>query len=146
MKKIFLVMLSVIMICSICFVLAGCSPDSKKNDSKKNVVGVWKNVTWKEGRFEKYLYVYEDGTCDSYGTLSKAENYPDIVEYNSEHYHAYKAEWSIEGEYFVIGSTGYIGSSIEKYKINGTNMYDSQGKLVYEKTSYDVRNDVVITK
>lgn len=141
MKKIFLVMLSVIMICSICFVLASCSPVSKKD-----VVGVWENVTWEKGDFEKYLYVYEDGTCDSYGASEFAEKETDMAKYNSKHHHSYKAEWSIEGEYFVKGSTGYIGSSIEKYKINGTNMYDSQGNLVYRKTSYDVRNDVVITK
>jgi hypothetical protein len=66
-----------------------------------------------------------------------------MAKYNSEHYHGDKCEWSIEGDYFVRKCPS---GRIEKYKINGTNMHDSQGKLVYRKTSYDVRNDVIITK
>lgn len=74
------------------------------------------------------MYVYKDGTGDSYGRTRSM--------YNSETSHFNSFEWHINGEYFVRDST--------KYTVDGDSMYDSQGKLIYTKVSNDTSVDIDI--
>lgn len=118
MKKIVLILLSVILLINCCFALSSCS-----SVSKSDVVGVWENVTWKEGDFEHYMYVFEDGTCNGYGY------------WIGEWQHLAQDEWEIQGDLFVRDSK-------HKYTVEGSKMYNAQGHLIYAKTSYDVGTDI----
>ena len=123
MKKVVSVLLAVIAVCTITIGMTGCGV------SKSAVVGVWHYVgegdpwTANFASGKLYLYVYKDGTGDSYG---KQENG------NGQHVNSF--EWRIEGEYFVRGTV--------KYTIEGDCMYDKQGKHVYTKISNDTSVDL----
>ena len=123
MKKIVSLLLAVIAVFTISIGMSGCGV------SKSAVIGVWNYVgepdPW-TSMFETgelYLYVYKDGTGDSYGK-KKYEN--------ASHMNSF--EWHIEGEYFVRGTV--------KYTIEGNSMYDKQGKRVYVKVSNDTSVDL----
>ena len=122
MKKTIAMLLAVVMIMGMCMSLSACS-------SKKDYVGVWK----KPGSTSGYMYIYKDGTGDHYGRLFTN----DISHFNG-------FTWEIEDGYIVM--TDSVGGSIHvtKYTLSGSNLLDSQGKILYTKHSSDTSVDLPI--
>ena len=129
MKKIISLLLSMLTVCTLALGMSGCG-----GASESAVVGVWNYVGESNPGTESfvtgqlYLYVYKDGTGDTYGKPRSMED--------KAPYHMNSFEWHIDGEYFVRGTT--------KYTIDGDSMYNKQGKLVYTKVSNDTSGDIDI--
>ena len=117
MKKKLVLLLSVVLV--MCGLLCACGSNS-------NYVGVWKNPDGGNG----YMYVYEDGTGDYYGKLSTG----DITHFNA-------FAWEVKGGYLVMTSSIAGSEHTIKYKLDGTSLLDSQGKVRYELYEKDTSVD-----
>ena len=121
MKRILSLILALAMCLGLCAALTACST---KNDSSK-YVGVWKYADRDE-----YMYIYEDGTGDFYGSWM-----------SDGHYNSFT--WEVEGDYLVRHYTKSSGgAAIAKYTLEDDCLLDSQKKIAFRKHSTDTTVDV----
>ena len=131
MKRIISLLLTILTVCTLTIGISGCG-----GASKSAVVGVWKFVgdgnqsTSPYDLNNLYLYIYKDGTGDSYGKPRANMNN------DNEPFHANAFTWEIEGEYLAFETN--------KYTVDGNVLYDKQGKKTYEKVSDDTSVDIDI--
>lgn len=116
MKKMFSILLVVVMLCMAAVMLTGCG-----RNLKSEVVGVWEPAA---NDATAYAYYYEDGTGDR---VRFDDSDPDGFHFNS-------FVWEIEGEYVRTEDTF---GTVKKYSIKDGNMYNSQGKHVFTQVSKD---------
>lgn len=123
MKKAIVLILALIMCLSLCACGGG-------NDETK-YVGIWKLVNADK---ESYLYIFEDGTGDSYQRVG----------FDNEPSHVNAFVWHLEDDYFV-SETSIVGNVyISKYTLSedGKLLLDSQKKVWAEWYDADTTVDV----
>lgn len=123
MKKAIALTLALILCLSLCACGGG--------NNEEKYVGIWKLVNVDE---ERYLYIFEDGTGNSYGRSG----------FDDEPSHVNGFIWYLEDDYFVIESSTAGNVSINKYSLseNGLSLLNSQKKVWAEWYDADTSVDV----
>ena len=143
MKKLFVIILVVISLLLLCSCSKqqcwSCKKDISNDASfceycgasvdgevMQRYIGIWEDVD--DGT---YMYVYENGTGDRYGSSI------------SPHSHYNNFTWELEGKYFVYKTSDAFGGDwIEKYTLDDDCLLDGQGKIAFHKYSDDPTVDL----